>query len=69
MEPITTTINIEGTDLTVSFTTSKDEDDNSVTAILKADGYFMAEEHSDGTGYGDRYLAETVLGWILEDVR
>ena len=66
MEPITTIITIEGTDLTISLTTYKDKGDNSVTAILKADGDFMDEEYSDGTGYDECKLAETVLGWILD---
>ena len=66
MEPTTTIITVEGTDLTISLTTYKDEGDNSVTAILKADGDFMDEEYSDGTGYDERKLAETVLGWILD---
>ena len=64
MEPKITRISIEGSDLSISFATY--DDDHTITAILKEKGEPIDDRYSDGSGYSERQLGETVLRWILD---
>lgn len=64
MEPNIVRINIEGSDLSISLATY--DDDHTITAILKEKGVPVDDRYSDGSGYSERQLGETVLRWLLD---
>ncbi len=56
--------NIENTDLAVSIATF--DDDHTITAILKEKGRVVGEAYSDGSGYQEREMGETLLRWLID---
>lgn len=64
MEPNIVRISIEGSDLSISLATY--DDDHSITAVLKEKGVPVGEDYSDGSGYSERQLGETLLRWMLD---
>lgn len=62
-EPITTRLDIEGTDLTISLTV---DEDRMIEAVIADDCGHITYEYSNGTSQDDRRLADTLLQWILD---